>query len=89
MGSFSLLQVIEAAHSVGLKTTSTLMFGHVEDGPLTWSGHLLALRWETVRGRLPGSCLVVLPGVGSPLEGECSLKPAPFQGAGRANGGYH
>ena len=38
------LQVVEAAHKVGLSTTSTLMFGHVEDGPTAWATHLLAIR---------------------------------------------
>jgi FO synthase len=37
------LEVMEAAHDIGLKTTSTIMFGHV-DGPRHWARHLLALR---------------------------------------------
>jgi len=37
------LDVIETAHSIGLRTTSTIMFGHV-DGPLNWAIHLLHLR---------------------------------------------
>ncbi len=37
------LAVIEAAHGVGLKTTSTIMFGHVETAH-AWARHLLALR---------------------------------------------
>jgi len=37
------LEVIEAAHSVGLPTTSTIMFGHV-DGYTDWARHLLHLR---------------------------------------------
>ncbi|CAI5532005.1 unnamed protein product, partial [Closterium sp. Naga37s-1] len=36
-------EVIEAAHSVGLPTTSTIMFGHV-DHPIHWARHLLLLR---------------------------------------------
>ena len=32
-----------AAHRLGLRTTSTIMFGHVET-PRTWARHLLALR---------------------------------------------
>jgi FO synthase len=35
--------VIRAAHSLGLRTTSTIMYGHVE-GPLNWARHLLVLR---------------------------------------------
>ena len=37
------LEVVEAAHRVGLKTTSTIMFGHVER-PRAWARHLLHLR---------------------------------------------
>ena len=37
------LAVIEAAHALGLPTTSTIMFGHV-DHPRHWARHLLHLR---------------------------------------------
>ncbi|HYF21438.1 MAG TPA: 5-amino-6-(D-ribitylamino)uracil--L-tyrosine 4-hydroxyphenyl transferase CofH [Ramlibacter sp.] len=37
------LGVIEAAHRVGLRTTATIMFGHVER-PVHWARHLLAIR---------------------------------------------
>jgi len=37
------LGVMRAAHEQGLRTTSTIMFGHV-DGPVSWARHLLALR---------------------------------------------
>jgi FO synthase len=37
------LNVIETAHGAGLRTTSTIMFGHV-DTPLSWARHLLHLR---------------------------------------------
>ena len=37
------LEVVEAAHQVGLRTTATIMFGHMEQ-PLHWARHLLALR---------------------------------------------
>lgn len=37
------LRVVQAAHTVGLKTTSTLMFGHIE-GPGAISRHLVRLR---------------------------------------------
>lgn len=37
------LEVVEAAHRVGLQTTATIMFGHV-DRPLHWARHLLRLR---------------------------------------------
>ena len=34
---------MRAAHGLGLRTTSTIMYGHVET-PLAWARHLLALR---------------------------------------------
>jgi FO synthase len=37
------LEVIETAHGAGLKTTATIMFGHV-DRYIHWAHHLLALR---------------------------------------------
>ncbi|HVV70851.1 MAG TPA: 5-amino-6-(D-ribitylamino)uracil--L-tyrosine 4-hydroxyphenyl transferase CofH, partial [Verrucomicrobiae bacterium] len=37
------LSVIEAAHAVGLQTTATIMFGHVDDYR-AWARHLLAIR---------------------------------------------
>jgi len=37
------LEVIGTAHEVGLRTTSTIMFGHVEQ-PVHWARHLLRLR---------------------------------------------
>jgi len=37
------VEVVETAHRVGLPTTSTLMFGHV-DGPEHWARHLSVLR---------------------------------------------
>ncbi|GLI66925.1 hypothetical protein VaNZ11_010964 [Volvox africanus] len=38
------LKVVGAAHRVGLCTTSTLMFGSVEEGPAAWASHLVLLR---------------------------------------------
>jgi FO synthase len=35
--------VMETAHGVGLRSTATIMFGHV-DGPRNWARHLLAVR---------------------------------------------
>jgi FO synthase len=35
--------VARAAHALGLRTTSTIMYGHVE-GPINWARHLLVLR---------------------------------------------
>jgi FO synthase len=37
------LEVHRTAHRVGLRSTATIMFGHVE-GPRSWARHLLALR---------------------------------------------
>jgi FO synthase len=37
------LAVARAAHALGLRTTSTVMYGHVER-PVSWARHLLALR---------------------------------------------
>ncbi len=37
------LQVMEAAHAVGFRTTSTIMYGHVER-PEHWARHLLRIR---------------------------------------------
>ncbi|CAI2931852.1 5-amino-6-(D-ribitylamino)uracil--L-tyrosine 4-hydroxyphenyl transferase CofH [Aminobacter niigataensis] len=36
-------EVVETAHRLGLRTTATIMFGHV-DTPLDWGTHLLAIR---------------------------------------------
>ncbi|HSU04822.1 MAG TPA: 5-amino-6-(D-ribitylamino)uracil--L-tyrosine 4-hydroxyphenyl transferase CofH [Acetobacteraceae bacterium] len=37
------LGVVRAAHGLGLRTTSTIMYGHIER-PVSWARHLLALR---------------------------------------------
>ena len=37
------LEVMETAHSVGLRSTATIMFGHV-DRPHNWARHLLRIR---------------------------------------------
>ncbi len=37
------LEVMASAHGAGLRSTATIMFGHV-DGPLHWARHLLRLR---------------------------------------------
>ncbi|MEN3976002.1 5-amino-6-(D-ribitylamino)uracil--L-tyrosine 4-hydroxyphenyl transferase CofH [Emcibacter sp. SYSU 3D8] len=36
-------EVMETAHSLGIRTTSTIMYGHI-DGPINWARHLLGLR---------------------------------------------
>jgi FO synthase len=35
--------IVETAHRVGLRTTSTIMYGHI-DGPRNWARHLIHLR---------------------------------------------
>jgi len=37
------LDVVRTAHSIGLTTTATIMFGHV-DRPINWARHLIRLR---------------------------------------------
>jgi FO synthase len=37
------VDVLRAAHQLGLRTTSTIMYGHVER-PISWARHLLVLR---------------------------------------------
>ncbi len=37
------LAVIEAAHEAGIRTTATIMYGHL-DGPVSWARHLSHLR---------------------------------------------
>jgi FO synthase len=37
------LDIMEAAHGVGFRTTATIMFGHIE-GPQHWARHLLRIR---------------------------------------------
>jgi FO synthase len=37
------LDVVRAAHSLGLRTTSTIMYGHIEHPP-SWARHLMAVR---------------------------------------------
>jgi FO synthase len=37
------LDVVRTAHGLGLRTTSTIMYGHVEH-PLSWARHLIAVR---------------------------------------------
>jgi FO synthase len=42
------LHVHDTAHRVGLRSTTTIMFGHV-DGPRSWARHLIALREQQRR----------------------------------------
>ena len=70
------LQVIESAHRAGLRTTATIMFGHV-DRPVHWAAHLLAIR--QLQQRSGGFTeFVPLPYV---------AKAAPMYRQGRSRGG--
>jgi FO synthase len=44
------LRVHDVAHRVGLRSTTTIMFGHV-DGPRSWARHLIELREQQRRSR--------------------------------------
>lgn len=37
------LEVMETAHTLGIRSTATIMFGHI-DGPINWARHLLRIR---------------------------------------------
>jgi FO synthase len=64
------LETVEAAHNVRLRTTATIMFGHV-DSPRHWARHLLAIR--TLQQRTGGFTeFVPLPFV--PMESPMGLK---------------
>ena len=41
-------EVVSAAHEQGLKTTATIMFGHI-DRPVHWARHLLRVREQQIR----------------------------------------
>jgi FO synthase len=70
------LDVIEAAHRAGLRTTATIMFGHV-DAPRHWARHLIRIR--RLQARTGGFTeFVPLPFV--PME-------APMQLRGRSRFG--
>jgi FO synthase len=51
------LRVHDTAHRVGLRSTTTVMFGHV-DGPRNWARHLIALREQQ---RLTGGFTEFVP----------------------------
>ena len=64
------LEVMEAAHRIGLRSTATIMFGHV-DRPVHWARHLLRLR--ELQARTGGFTeFVPLPFV--PMEAPIYLK---------------
>ena len=70
------LEVMETAHGVGLRSTATIMFGHIER-PKNWARHLLHLR--ELQSRTGGfSELVPLPFVH--MEAPIYLKGAARKG---------
>lgn len=70
------LEVMEVAHSLGLRSTATIMFGHIER-PVHWARHLLRLR--DLQKRTGGfSELVPLPFVH--MEAPIYLKGAARRG---------
>jgi len=71
------LEVIETAHSVGLRTTATIMFGHVDDYS-SWARHLLSLR-ELQKRTAGFTEFVPLPFVAheAPLYKRGQARPGP------------
>lgn len=70
LGTAEWLETIEAAHRVGLRTTATIMFGHV-DTPAHWARHLISIR--DLQQRTGGFTeFVPLPFV--PMEAPMGLK---------------
>jgi FO synthase len=70
-------EVMVTAHEVGLQTTSTIMFGHV-DGPRSWANHIEVLR--EIQERTGGFTeFVPLPFVhmGSPIWLRGQSRPGP------------
>ena len=71
------LQVIETAHEVGLRTTATIMFGHIEE-PRHWAAHINAVR--DVQARTGGFTeFVPLPFVSmeAPMFLRSACRPGP------------
>lgn len=71
------LEVMETAHRVGLRSTATIMFGHV-DAPRHWANHLLAL--SDLQSRTGGFTeLVPLPFVPeeAPIYRKGKARPGP------------
>ncbi|MGB8327667.1 MAG: 5-amino-6-(D-ribitylamino)uracil--L-tyrosine 4-hydroxyphenyl transferase CofH [Steroidobacteraceae bacterium] len=71
------LAVVEAAHRVGLRTTATILFGHIE-APLSWARHLLAIR--ALQARTGGFTeFVALPFVAeaAPIYLKGAARPGP------------
>ena len=64
------LETVEAAHRVGLRTTATIMFGHV-DSPRHWARHLICLRELQARS---GGITEFVPLPFVPMEAPMALR---------------
>jgi len=69
-------QVMEAAHAVGLRSTATIMFGHV-DHPRHWARHLLRLRDHQARF---GGFTELVPLPFTPMEAPIYLRGTARRG---------
>ena len=63
-------EVMEAAHTIGLRSTATIMFGHV-DHPRHWARHLLLLRAHQAR---TGGFTELVPLPFTPMEAPIYLR---------------
>lgn len=71
------LDVLATAHSIGLPTTSTIMFGHVET-PDSWASHLLALRdLQAQSGGITEFVPLPFVHMGAPLYRDGRARPGP------------
>lgn len=70
------LTIVETAHGIGISSTATIMFGHV-DGPEHWARHLLAIRDLQVR---TGGFTEFVPLPFIPQEAPLYLKGGARQG---------
>jgi FO synthase len=71
------LEIVGTAHEVGFKTTSTIMFGHIDE-PRNWARHLIALR--SLQARTGGITeFVPLPFIAdeAPLYVKRAARPGP------------
>ena len=70
LNSAEWLETIEAAHRVGLRTTATIMFGHV-DHPRHWARHLIRIRELQMRS---GGITEFVPLPFVPMEAPMALR---------------
>lgn len=91
LSSAQWVEVVGAAHEVGLRTTSTIMFGHV-DSVRDWAEHLLVLRCAAVRSRhcsrVPGASGASLPPLSRcavPHAWSCNSDEPGVQGLAKAH----